>query len=144
MLQLLTPQEMPPPQTQSEMIHPRGSWLIAHRNKAKSQKGFLQHFICRNPFSLVILPFIIRCFLCALRECKEPVRNTLRKARFVMKPRQTMLSCWSVKEKYMSDAKYRGTVTAKEEIKMQMDIWSVIAIAIVVIGFFGGIWYEHK
>lgn len=55
-----------------------------------------------------------------------------------------MLSCWSVKEKYMSDAKYRGTVTAKEEIKMQMDIWSVIAIAIVVIGFFGGIWYEHK
>lgn len=31
-----------------------------------------------------------------------------------------------------------------EEIKMQMDIWSVISIVFVVIGFFGGIWYEHK
>lgn len=32
----------------------------------------------------------------------------------------------------------------KEEIKMQMDVWSIITIIIVVIGFFGGIWYEHK
>lgn len=32
----------------------------------------------------------------------------------------------------------------KEEIKMQMDVWSIITIVIVVIGFFGGIWYEHK
>lgn len=32
----------------------------------------------------------------------------------------------------------------KEEIKMQLDVWSVIAIIIVVIGFFGGIWYEHR
>lgn len=35
-------------------------------------------------------------------------------------------------------------MTTKEEIKMQMDIWSVIAIVIVVIGFFGGIWFEHR
>ena len=27
---------------------------------------------------------------------------------------------------------------------MQMDMWSVIAIMIVVVGFFGGIWYEHR
>ena len=32
----------------------------------------------------------------------------------------------------------------KEEIKMQMDVWSILTIIIVVIGFFGGIWYEHK
>lgn len=35
-------------------------------------------------------------------------------------------------------------MTTKEEIKMQMDIWSVIAIVIVVIGFLGGIWFEHR
>lgn len=27
---------------------------------------------------------------------------------------------------------------------MQLDVWSVIVIIITVIGFFGGIWYEHK
>ncbi|MCI8774621.1 MAG: hypothetical protein HFI50_11970 [Lachnospiraceae bacterium] len=32
----------------------------------------------------------------------------------------------------------------EEEIKMQMDVWSVIVIVIVVVGFFGGIWYEHR
>lgn len=32
----------------------------------------------------------------------------------------------------------------KEEIKMNIDVWSVISIILVVVGFFGGIWYEHK
>lgn len=32
----------------------------------------------------------------------------------------------------------------KEEIKMQMDAWSIVSIILVVIGFFGGIWYEHR
>ena len=27
---------------------------------------------------------------------------------------------------------------------MQMDAWSVFSIVVVVVGFFGGIWYEHK
>lgn len=32
----------------------------------------------------------------------------------------------------------------KEGFRMQMDVWSVISIILVVIGFIGGIWYEHK
>lgn len=31
-----------------------------------------------------------------------------------------------------------------EAIGMQLDIWSIITIIIVVAGFFGGIWYEHR
>lgn len=32
----------------------------------------------------------------------------------------------------------------KGESAMQMDVWSVISIVLVVVGFFGGIWYEHR
>ena len=33
---------------------------------------------------------------------------------------------------------------SKEAVKMQLDVWSVVSIILVVIGFFGGIWYEHR
>ena len=32
----------------------------------------------------------------------------------------------------------------QEEVRMQMDGWSIVSIVLVVVGFFGGIWYEHK
>ena len=32
----------------------------------------------------------------------------------------------------------------KGESAMQMDVWSVISIGPVVVGFFGGVWYEHR
>ena len=35
-------------------------------------------------------------------------------------------------------------LSCKEEIKMHLDAWSIVTIIIVVIGFVGGIWYEHK
>ncbi len=32
----------------------------------------------------------------------------------------------------------------KGEGRMQMDMWSIISIVLVIVGFFGGIWYEHR
>ncbi len=55
---------------------------------------------------------------------------------------QSVLSFWCVKGGCPVTAYQERT--AGEEIKMQLDIWSVIAIVVVVIGFFGGIWYEHR
>lgn len=39
---------------------------------------------------------------------------------------------------------FRCRDNGKEEIKMHLDVWSIISIIVVVVGFFGGIWYEHK
>lgn len=45
---------------------------------------------------------------------------------------------------YFFHASMQIKSSCKEEIKMQLGAWSIVTIVITVIGFFGGIWYEHK